>query len=65
MSKKESEFKPKKGIKRQFFGCVLLSLGFLNTLLSVRAGVEPGWFNYLMIIFGSIFLGTGIWQARS
>ena len=48
----------------QFFGCVLLSLGLLNTMLTIKGGLEPDLFNYLMVISGSLLLATGVWQAR-
>lgn len=60
----KTETKPGKGVIKQFLGCVLLSLGLLNTMLTLKAGIAPDLFNYLLIISGSVSLGTGLWQAR-
>lgn len=59
------EKKPKKGVKKQFFGCVLLFLGLLNSMLALKAGLEPDYFNYFIVLTGGVFLAAGIWQARS
>ncbi|HHL39069.1 MAG TPA: hypothetical protein ENJ37_01045 [Deltaproteobacteria bacterium] len=56
---------PKRGVKKQFFGCVLLVLGLLNTMLTLKLGLEPDPFNYLLVLGGAIFLGAGIWQGRN
>lgn len=56
--------KPKKGVIKQFLGCVLLSLGLLNTMLTLKAGIAPDLFNYFLIISGSVSLGAGLWQSR-
>ncbi|MBI5643415.1 MAG: hypothetical protein HY954_08075 [Deltaproteobacteria bacterium] len=54
----------KKGAGKQFFGCVLLGLGLLNTLLTLKAGLSPDIFNYALMISGAVFLSAGIWQGR-
>ncbi len=54
-----------KGAGKQFFGCVLLSLGLLNTMLTIKGGLEPDFFNYLLVVSGALLLGTGIWQGRA
>ena len=56
--------KRRKGAGMQFFGCVLLSLGLLNTMLTIKGGLEPDLFNYLMVVSGSLLLAAGVWQAR-
>ncbi len=56
--------KKKRGAGAQFFGCVLLSVGLLNTMLTIKGGLEPDLFNYLIMVGGSLLLGAGIWQAR-
>ncbi len=53
-----------RGVKKQFFGVVLLSLGLLNTMLSLKTGIEPDVFNYFLVLAGAIILSVGIWQAR-
>ncbi|MFQ5735579.1 MAG: hypothetical protein ACE5GY_01805 [Thermodesulfobacteriota bacterium] len=63
MTEKEGTTR-KKGAGKQFFGCVLLSLGLLNTMLTIKGGLEPDFFNYLLMLSGILFLATGIWQAR-
>lgn len=55
---------PKKGAILQFLGCVLLSLGILNTLLTLKASLEPNWFNYALIGSGAVVLSMGIWRSR-
>lgn len=61
----ETAPKPKKGAGKQFFGVVLLSLGLLNSMLTLKAGLEPDWFIYLLMGGGAAFLATGIWQSRN
>lgn len=60
----EKTVKPKKGVKKQFFGVVLISLGLLNTMLTMKASLEPDWFNYMLVVFGAAFLAVGAWQSR-
>ncbi len=54
-----------RGVKKQFFGVVLISLGLLNTMLSMKAGIAPDNFNYFLVLAGAVFLSVGIWQGRS
>jgi len=61
---KKTGTKRRKGASMQFFGCVLLSLGLLNTMLAIKGGLEPDLFSYLMAVSGSILLATGVWQAK-
>lgn len=56
--------RPRKGIKRQFLGCVLLFLGMLNMMLTAKGGLEPDVFNYMLVIIGAGVLGSGIWASR-
>ncbi len=64
MAQDTRTFKPRRGVKKQFFGSVLVSLGLLNTMLSLKVGIEPDWFNYVLIIAGLVVLFVGIWQGR-
>ncbi len=49
----------------QFAGCVLLSLGLLNVLLSLKSGNAPDLFSYALSAVGAASLLTGLWSARS
>lgn len=49
----------------QFAGCVLLSLGLLNILLSLKSGNTPDAFSYAVSTIGAASLLTGLWSARS
>lgn len=61
----ETMGRPKKGVILQFFGCVLLSLGLLNTMLTLKASLEPHWFNYALLGSGAVFLSIGVWRSRT
>ena len=61
---KKAGTKRRKGAGMQFFGCVLLSLGLLNTMLSIKGGLAPALFNYLLVVSGSLLLAAGVWQSR-
>lgn len=60
----EGAMTPKKGVTKQFFGCVFLSLGFLDLMLALKSGFEADWFNYLLLSAGAGLLSVGIWQYR-
>jgi len=51
------------GAKRQIFGCVLLSVGLLDSMLTLKGGLGPDAYNFVMMLFGAIFLASGI-RAR-
>jgi len=61
---KKAGIKRRKGAGLQFFGCVLLSLGLLNTMLTIKAALAPELFNYLIIVSGALLLAAGVWQSR-
>lgn len=48
----------------QLFGVVLFSLGFLNTMLAFKGGLEPNGLNYILIVLGGVLIATGAWQSR-
>ncbi len=54
----------KRGVILQLFGVVLFSLGLLNTMLTLKGGLEPDRFNYILIILGGVFIASGVWQSR-
>lgn len=54
----------KKGVILQLFGVVLFSLGFLNTMLAFKGGLEPNGLNYILIVLGGVLIATGAWQSR-
>ncbi|MEE9613639.1 MAG: hypothetical protein V3W31_01635 [Thermodesulfobacteriota bacterium] len=56
--------KTKRAAGKQFFGCVLLFLGTLNTMLSLKAGLPIDPFYYVLLISGGLVLAVGIWQGR-
>jgi hypothetical protein len=49
------------GALKQFFGCVLLSLGLLNTMLAFKAGLGQDFFNFLLIFSGVLIIAMGVW----
>jgi len=53
------------GVMAQFLGVVFFSLGLLNTMLTMKGGLEPDIFNYILIILGAVFIGAGVWRSRS
>ena len=55
--------KPKKGIIKQFLGVVLLSIGLLNAMLTLKGALEPDWFNYVLMGLGAALLAGGVWQS--
>lgn len=59
-AEKEKIEKPRKGAALQVIGCVLLFLGLLNTMLSMKGGTEADYLNYIFIICGSVMLLSGI-----
>jgi hypothetical protein len=42
--------RPGKGAIKQFIGCVLLFLGGLNTMLTLKGAMEPDPFNYFLMV---------------
>lgn len=52
------------GVAVQLLGVTLLSLGLLNAMLTLKAGLEPDWFNYILAVSGTVLLISGIWQSR-
>lgn len=60
----DNSARSKKGVIFQLFGVVLFSLGFLNTMLALKGGLEPDRFNYILIILGGVFIASGVWQSR-
>jgi hypothetical protein len=55
---------PRRGVVKQFFGCVLLSLGLLDLMLTLKSGIEADWFIYLLLSAGAGLLSVGVWQYR-
>ncbi len=62
--RRRRRFKPRRGVKKQMFGCVLLFLGVLNTMLTFKANLDPDPFNTFLLVAGAATLAVGIWQAR-
>lgn len=60
----EKTLKTNKGVITRFFGVVLLSLGLLNTMLTMKGNLEPDWFNYLLILAGAVFMIAGVLKSR-
>ncbi len=58
-SKKE---RPVRGIKRKVLGVSLLSVGMLNTMLTLKSGVAPDGFNYLIIGAGLLLFCSGLFR---
>lgn len=55
---------PRRGVKKRIFGSVLFFLGMLNTLLSIKAGVEVQGLYLILIVTGIILFIYGLWQGR-
>lgn len=56
-SKKE---RPVRGIKRKVLGVSLLSVGLLNTMLTLKSGIMPDGFNYVIITAGLLLFCSGL-----
>ncbi|MBI5286154.1 MAG: hypothetical protein HY878_01015 [Deltaproteobacteria bacterium] len=54
----------KRGVKKRIFGLVLFFLGILNTLLSIKAGVEIQGFYFILMATGVIIFIYGLWQGK-
>lgn len=62
---KEQKATPsKKGVKRQFSGAVLLSLGALNFMLELKAGLQFEAFNAVLLTAGVALLASGIVASK-
>ena len=55
---------PKKGAPAKFIGAALVSLGLLNTLLTVRANESPDTLYIVMAVVGALLIAAGTWRAR-
>lgn len=55
----------RKGPLLQFAGVVLLSLGLLNILFSLKSGSQPDIFFYAISAIGGVSLLAGLWRARN
>lgn len=53
-----------KGVIKQLLGVVFLSLGFLNSMLTLKGGLEPDRFNFALLGIGAVLLAIGAWQGR-
>ncbi len=56
--------KETKGVKRQILGAVLLSLGLLNCMLSLKAGVQLDSYNLALLSTGAVLLLSGLMAKR-
>ena len=55
---------PKKGAPAKFIGAALVSLGLLNTLLTVKANENPDTLHIVMAAIGAPLIAAGTWRAR-
>ncbi len=53
-----------KGVKRQLFGAVLLSVTVLNSMLALKAGATLGLFNLAILSLGAALLASGLLAKR-
>lgn len=54
-----------RGIKRKIFGASLLSVGLLNSMLTLKSGIAPDAFNYLIVVGGVIVFCSGLWRKAA
>ncbi len=57
--------RPVRGIKRKILGVSLLSVGLLNTMLTLKAGTAPDGFNYIIVGAGLLIFCSGILRKQS
>ncbi len=56
----EPRSRKKRGVKRQVSGCVLLSLGLLNLMLTLKAGLRLDTYNFIILASGALLLLSGL-----
>ena len=54
----------KAGVKRQFFGCVLLCLGILDVMFDMKTGSGADFFTITLVATGAIILASGIISSK-
>jgi len=57
--------RPVRGIKRKILGISLLSVGLLNTMLTLKAGTTPDGFNYIVVGAGLLIFFSGLLRKQS
>ncbi|HEY4707845.1 MAG TPA: hypothetical protein VII64_10325 [Thermodesulfobacteriota bacterium] len=56
--------KTKKGAPAKFIGAALVSLGLLNTLLTIKTGESADTLYLIMAALGALLIAAGTWRAR-
>ncbi len=60
----EQRSRKTKGVKRQLFGAMLLSVTVLNSMLALKAGAQLGAFNIITLSIGAVLLASGVFAKR-
>ena len=61
----EQKDRKTKGVKRLILGLVLLSLGLLNSMLALKAGLKLDAFNLAILSLGAVGLLSGLLAKRT
>lgn len=62
--KDKNDIRPKRGVGLRAFGSVLVFLGMINIMFSLKAGIEVQGFYIVMIGAGAILFAIGLWMNR-
>ncbi len=54
----EVEYAPRRGVKTKIFGFIIMALGVMDSLLTLRGGV-PAYEFLLLIVFGAAVFAIG------
>lgn len=61
----KDNIRPKRAVGLRVFGSILVFLGMLNIMFSLKAGIEVQVFYIIMIAAGTILFVIGLWRNRN
>lgn len=60
----KNNIRPKRAVGLRVFGSILVFLGMLNIMFSLKAGIEIQGFYIIMMAAGAILFAIGLWRNR-
>lgn len=60
----KNNIRPKRGVDLRAFGSILVFLGIINIMFSLKAGIEVQGFYIILIAAGAILFAIGLWISR-